>query len=281
MCMGFGCNASGIVACKIIESPRERLIAILTNNFVPCNGRFPGIITVSMIFFAGAGLFSSVKVALIVLLAIISSVVITLIVSKILSTTLLKGMPSSFVLELPPYRKPQCSKIIFRSIIDRTLFVLGRAVVIAAPAGAIIWGLQNAIIDGHSVLFYISEFLDPFANIIGLDGVILTAFIIGMPANEIVIPLILMFYTAGGALSEVESISEIGNILIQNGWTYKTAICTILFSLNHFPCSTTLLTIKKESGSIKWMIAGFIIPTVVGISICFIANTLMSFIEFL
>lgn len=277
MCMGFGCNAAGVTACRIIESPRERLVAIITNNFVPCNGRFPGIITIASIFLVGAGgFFGSFKVAAVVLAAIVFSVFITLLVSRILSNTILKGLPSSFILELPPYRKPQCGKIIIRSIVDRTLFVLGRAIIIAAPAGAVIWIMQNTLIDGNSILFYISSFLDPFAEIIGLDGFILTAFIIGIPANEIVIPLIIMFYTGGGALVDMENISDLGNLLIANGWTFKTAICTILFSLNHFPCSTTLLTIKKETNSVKWPAATFLIHTAAGVVICFAANLILS-----
>ncbi len=275
MCMGLGCNAAGVTACRIIDSPRERLIAIITNNFVPCNGRFPGIIAISSIFMAGTGVFASLRVALIVLAAIVFSVFITLIVSRILSATILKGLPSSFVLELPPYRKPQIKKIIVRSLVDRTLFVLGRAVVVAAPIGAVIWIMQNTFIDGNSVLFYMADFLDPFAKIIGLDGFILTAFIIGMPANEIVIPLIIMFYMRNSALIPFDNLSELGDLLISNGWTLKTAVCSILFSLNHFPCSTTLLTIRKETGGMKWPVVTFLIHTAVGVFICFAANIIL------
>jgi len=276
MCMGLGCNAAGVTACRIIDSPRERLIAIITNNFVPCNGRFPGIIAISSIFMASTGVFASLRVALIVLGSIVFSVFITLVVSRVLSATILKGLPSSFVLELPPYRKPQIKKIIVRSLIDRTLFVLGRAVVVAAPIGAVIWIMQNTFIDGNSVLFYMADFLDPFARIIGLDGFILTAFIIGMPANEIVIPLIIMFYMNNSALIPFDNLSELGDLLISNGWTLKTAVCSILFSLNHFPCSTTLLTIRKETGGMKWPIVTFLINTIVGVFICFIANIILS-----
>lgn len=276
MCMGFGCNAAGIVACRIIDSPRERLIAIITNNFVPCNGRFPTIIALATIFIAGVGgMFTSFKVALIVLLSIVLSVIITLTVSRILSNTILKGMPSSFVLELPPYRKPQYGKIVIRSIFDRTLFVVGRAIVVAAPAGIAIWLMQNIDIGGQSILMYISNFLNPFAQLIGLDGFILTAFILGLPANEIVIPLIIMFYTFGGSLVNIDNLSDLGKLLIANGWTFKTAICTMLFSLNHFPCSTTIMTIKKETGSLKWTIISFLVPTITGIIVCFIANNIL------
>lgn len=274
--MGFGCNAAGIVACRIIDSPRERLIAIITNNFVPCNGRFPTIIALATIFIAGVGgMFTSFKVALIVLLSIVLSVIITLTVSRILSNTILKGMPSSFVLELPPYRKPQYGKIVIRSIFDRTLFVVGRAIVVAAPAGIAIWLMQNIDIGGQSILMYISNFLNPFAQLIGLDGFILTAFILGLPANEIVIPLIIMFYTFGGSLVNIDNLSDLGKLLIANGWTFKTAICTMLFSLNHFPCSTTIMTIKKETGSLKWTIISFLVPTITGIIVCFIANNIL------
>lgn len=277
MCMGLGCNAVGVTACRIIDSPRERLIAIITNNFVPCNGRFPAIIAISSIFIPTIGFFTSLQVTLVVLLAIVFSVFITLSVSKLLSATILKGIPSSFVLELPPYRKPQIRKIIVHSIFDRTIFVLGRAVVVAAPIGAIIWVMQNTYIDGNSILFYISDFLDPFAKTIGLDGFILTAFIMGMPANEIVIPLIIMFYMRNSALIPFDNLNELSDLLYSNGWSIKTAICTILFSLNHFPCTTTLLTIKKETNSYKWPLATFLIHTFTGIVICFIANAIMSF----
>ncbi|MCI8805371.1 MAG: ferrous iron transporter B [Clostridiales bacterium] len=276
MCMGLGCNAVGVTACRIIDSPRERLIAIITNNFVPCNGRFPGIIAIASIFMAGTGILASLKISLIVLSSIIFSVFITLIVSRILSSTILKGLPSSFILELPPYRKPQIKKIIVRSILDRTLSVLGRAIIVAAPIGAVIWILQNTFISGNSVLFYISDFLDPLAQIMGLDGVILTAFIIGMPANEIVIPLIIMFYLKNSSLIPFENLNELGELLISNGWTIKTAICTILFSLNHFPCSTTLLTIKKETGGLKWPLITFGIHTISGILICITANLIIT-----
>lgn len=276
MCMGFGCNAAGVISARIIDSPRERLVAILTNNFVPCNGRFPTLIMLATIFIAGVGNgFASIKVTGVVLLAIIMATAITLIVSRILSVTILKGEASSFILELPPYRKPQIGKTIVRSMMDRTLFVLGRAVVVAAPAGIAIWVLQNYYIDGQSVLTYIAEFFNPLGMALGMDGYILTAFILGLPANEIVVPLIIMFYTRNSGLIEYDSLNELGMLLSQNGWTFKTAICTMLFSLNHFPCSTTLLTIKKETKSIKWTALAFVIPTVVGMALCFAVNLLI------
>ena len=195
-------------------------------------------------------------------------------ISKLLSHTLLKGLPSSFVLELPPYRKPQFGKIFIRSIFDRTLFVLGRAVSVAAPAGIVIWLLANITISDTTLLTYIATFFDPFAKLIGLDGYIITAFILGLPANEIVLPIVLMSYLSQGVLVDLEDISQIGNVLIQNGWTFLTAINFMIITLLHFPCATTLLTIKKETGSWKWTFASFIIPTLCGIVICFATTTI-------
>ena len=279
MCMGFGCNACGVTGCRIIDSPRERLIAILTNNLVPCNGRFPFLISIATIFIAGAyaggnGFSSSILSTVAVMVVIIFGIFLTLIISKILSNTILKGMPSSMVLELPPYRKPQFGKILVRSIFDRTLFVLGRAISVAAPAGLVIWILANVGINGESLLSIIANFLNPFAQLMGLDGYILTAFILGMPANEIVLPIILMCYLKGGALVNIEDTVQIGQILIQNGWNMLTALNVMLFVILHFPCTTTLLTIKKETGSWKWTGLAFAIPTVCGIVLC-ICTTLV------
>ena len=271
MCMGFGCNSAGVTGCRIINSPREKLIAILTNNFVPCNGRFPFLITISTIFIAGtmkdgvgASIVSTISVILVVLLGMFCA----LIISKILSKTILKGIPSSFVLELPPYRKPELGKILIRSLLDRTLFVLGRAISVAIPAGLVIWIFANVGINGESLLSIVANFLNPFAKILGLDGYILTAFIFGIPANEIVLPIILMCYLGGNSLVNMDDISSIGQILIQNGWNILTAINVMIFTCLHFPCSTTLLTIKKETGSLKWTIISFLLPTVCGIVIC-------------
>ena len=273
MCMGFGCNACGVTGCRIIDSPRERLIAILTNNFVPCNGRFPFLISIATIFIAGAysagnEFLSSILSTLAVITVIIFGIFLTLIISKILSNTILKGMPSSIVLELPPYRKPQFGKILVRSIFDRTLFVLGRAISVAAPAGLVIWILANIGINGESLLTLIANFLNPFAKLMGLDGYILTAFILGIPANEIVLPIILMCYLKGGALVKIEDTVQIGQILIQNGWNMLTAMNVMLFTILHFPCATTLLTIKKETGSWKWTGISFLLPTICGILLC-------------
>ncbi len=275
MCMGFGCNACGVIGCRIIDSPRERLVAVLTNNFVPCNGRFPTLIAIITMFFAGMvalpvqSLFST----LLLTVVIVFSVAVTLFMSKFLSKTVLKGVPSSFALELPPYRRPQIGKVIVRSIFDRTLFVLGRAAAVAAPAGLLIWVLSNVMIGEMSLLAYCTSFLDPFAQMIGLDGVILMAFILGFPANEIVIPIILMSYLCTGNLMDLENLEQLRTILVDNGWTWLTAVCTMIFSLMHFPCGTTCWTIKKETKSWKWTALAFVLPTVSGMLLCFfVAN---------
>jgi ferrous iron transport protein B len=271
MCMGFGCNACGVIACRIIESPRERIIAILTNNFVPCNGRFPTLIALSMVFvgvsFSSAS--SSIIAALMVVGLVLIGIGITLLTSYALSKTILKGMPSSFTLELPPYRKPQLGRVLYTSIIDRTMFVLGRAITVAVPAGAITYILSNVMIADISILAHTANFMNPFAKAIGLDGFILIAFILGFPANEIVLPILLMSYLSKGSMLQFESIGQLREILLNNGWTYLTLINTMLFSLLHFPCATTVWTIKKETGSIKWTILSVLMPTVIAIVICF------------
>ena len=275
MAMGFGCNAAGIVGCRIIDSRRERLIAMLTNAFVPCNGKFPFIITLTAVFFAGAGGFGgSVVSAAVVTAVILLGVTMTFAASKFLSATILRGEPSGFTLELPPYRKPQIGRVIVRSLLDRTLFVLGRAALVAAPAGAVIWVLANVSVGGSTLLSICTGFLDPFAQLLGLDGVILAAFILGLPANEIVIPLIVMCYMAQGSLTEI-SVPELAQLLSANGWTWHTAVCTMLFSLMHWPCSTSLLTIKKEAGGWKWAAAAALIPTAAGMLICALAAAAM------
>lgn len=283
MCMGFGCNACGVIGCKIIDSPRERLIAILTNNFVPCNGRFPLLISIITMFFIGSNItmLNSVLSTVILTGVIIFGILITFLVSKILSGTLLKGIPSSFILELPPYRRPQIGKILIRSLFDRTIFVLGRAVTVAAPAGILIWIMANIKINNISVLAHASNFLDPFGKLIGMDGTILMAFILGFPANEIVFPIIIMGYLCGSSLMELESSLQLHTLLISHGWTYVTAISVMLFSLMHFPCGTTCFTIKKETGSIKWTILSFLIPTITGIIICFAVSNALNYINHL
>ena len=281
MCMGFGCNAAGIVGCRIIDSPRERLIAIITNNFVPCNGRFPTLIAIITMFFVGAtgGVIQSIVSTMLLTVVILFGIFMTFAVSALLSKTILKGETSAFTLELPPYRKPKILEIIVRSLFDRTLFVLGRAIVISAPAGIVIWILANISISDCTLLAYCSDFLNPFAQALGMDGTILLAFILGFPANEIVIPIIIMSYMATGSIIKLDNLTELRQLLVNNGWTWITAISTMLFSLMHFPCSTTCLTIKKETQSIKWTAISFLVPTVIGIIICFLfANIARLFI---
>lgn len=278
--MGFGCNAAGVIGCRIINSTREKLIAMLTNSFVPCNGRFPILITISSIFIGSlfTNQYSSIISTMAVLVVILFGIIMTLLISKLLSKTILKGEPTSFVLELPPYRKPQIIKVITRSIFEKTIFVLGRAIAIAAPAGIVIWLMSNITILDINLLTYVANFLDPLGKLMGLDGYILTAFILGLPANEIVLPLILMSYLSNGELINIEDLSSIATILKENGWTILTAINVMIFSLLHFPCSTTLLTIKKESGSIKWMLLAFAIPTICGVVVCMCTNLLYNLI---
>ena len=278
ICMGFGCNAAGIVGCRIIDSPRERLLAVLTNNFIPCNGRFPMLISViTMFFVAGsAGGLSSLLSVAVLTLTIVFAVGMTFIVTKLLSKTLLKGVPSSFTLELPPYRRPQIGKVLVRSVFDRTLFVLGRAASVAAPAGLIIWLMANVTVSGSSLLSLCSDFLDPLGKLMGLDGVILFAFILGFPANEIVVPIIMMSYLSAGTLENAYGLAEMRALFVANGWNAVTAVCFIIFALMHWPCSTTLLTIKKETGSLKWTLLAAAIPTAIGIALCIVVNFIAS-----
>lgn len=271
MCMGFGCNAAGVIGCRIIDSPRERLIAIITNSFVPCNGRFPTLIAIIAMFFTAyaAGAAQSAVSALMLTGVIVLGVGATLLVSRFLSRTILRGLPSSFALELPPYRKPQVCRVVVRSLFDRTLFVLGRAVMVAAPAGLVIWAMANIHVAGSSLLRIAAGFLDPFARMIGLDGYILMAFILGFPANEIVVPIIIMSYTAAGSMLEPGSLNALRSLLVENGWTWLTAVCAMLFSLMHWPCGTTCWTIGKETQSAKWTLISFLVPTLAGIAACF------------
>ena len=270
MCMSLGCNACGVTGCRIIDSPRERLIAILTSSLVPCNGKFPTLIALITIFFVGGrtGLLASLEGAALLLGTLVLGVAGTLACSRLLSATVLKGMPSSFALELPPFRRPRVGQVIVRSMLDRTLFVLGRAVSVAAPAGAVIWLMANVTVGDASLLAHCTGFLDPFARLFGLDGVILMAFILGWPANEIVLPVMLMAYLATGSLVEFDDLSALGQLLSQHGWTWLTACCTMLFSLFHWPCSTTCLTICKETGSVKWTALSVLLPTALGLGLC-------------
>ena len=277
MAMGFGCNAVGVTGCRIIDSKRERLIAILTNSMVPCNGRFPTLIAIISMFFVGnnLGIFSSLGKAFILILIILFGIIITLFISKILSKTILKGIPSSFVLELPPYRKPKIGQVLIRSVLDRSIFVLGRAACVAAPAGLIIWLMVNINIGNTNLLNFCVNLINPFANMFGLDGAILMAFILGFPANEIVLPIIIMIYMSTGQITEISNLNVLKNLLVNNDWTFITAICTMLFSLIHFPCSTTCLTIRKETKSWKWTLLSIIIPTITGLFLCFIVSNLL------
>ena len=275
MCMSLGCNACGVTGCRIIDSPRERLIAILTSSLVPCNGKFPTLIALITLFFVGGrtGLLASLEGAALLLATLVLGVAGTLACSRLLSATVLKGMPSSFALELPPFRKPRVGQVIVRSMLDRTLFVLGRAVSVAAPAGAVIWLTANVTVGDASLLTHCTGFLDPFARLFGLDGVILMAFILGWPANEIVLPVMLMAYLATGSLVEFDDLTALGQLLTQHGWTWLTACCTMLFSLFHWPCSTTCLTIYKETGSVKWTALSVALPTALGLGLCLILAT--------
>lgn len=272
MSMGFGCNAAGVIACRIIESPRERLIATLTNNFIPCNGRFPILITLSILFIGGAvsTSYRSAVASAVVVGLVLTGIMVTLMVSRLLSKTLLRGVPSFFILELPPYRKPQIGRIIIRSLLDRTLFVLGRAVLIALPAGAITWILANISIGGLSILGHAAASLNPFARLLGMDGFILMAFILGLPANEIVLPILLMSYVSAGSMIEPNSLTALHTILVvQHGWTWLTALSVMLFSLLHYPCGTTLLTIFKETRSLKWTLIALLLPLAVAMLVTF------------
>ncbi len=275
MCMAFGCTAAGVTGCRIIDSPRERLMAILTNVLVPCNGRFPTLIMIITIFFSAGGFFGAVTSAAMLTMMVVIGIIFTFIMCKFLNMTILKGQPSSFVLEIPPYRKPQIGQVIVRSVVDRTLKVLWRAVYVAAPAGVIIWLLANVSLGDISIIQHFVNFMNPLGVIMGLDGVILVAYICGFPANEIVMPIAIMILTASGSLGDADNIVEVGNLLISAGWTWKTALCTLVFCLFHWPCATTILTIRKETDSWKWAGISFILPTMLGIGCCIILNAVL------
>ncbi|MCC6222219.1 MAG: ferrous iron transport protein B [Thermoleophilia bacterium] len=269
MSMGFGCNAAGVIACRVIDSPRERLVAILTNNFVPCNGRFPTLIMLATVFVAAefsAGL-ASLAAAAAVIGAVLLGIVATLAVSWVLSRTVLAGEASSFTLELPPYRRPNVRQILYTSLIDRTLFVLRRAVVMAAPAGGLIWILNNVGAGGESVAGRIVSALDPLGSALGLDGVILLAYIVAIPANEIVVPAMLMTYMGSSMLIEPDSLDRLRDVLVvENGWTLLTGICLMVFCVLHNPCSTTILTIWRETLSRRWTLVGALLPLALGVA---------------
>lgn len=274
MAMGFGCNAAGVVGCRIINSRRERLLAIITNSLVPCNGRFPTLIALISMFLISGGGENALLSALALTGLILLSVALTFISTKLLSMTLLKGESSAFVLELPPYRRPELGKVIVRSVMDRTLFVLGRAAAVAAPAGAVLWLLANIGIGGENVLALLSRDLEPLGRLLGMDGAILLAFILGFPANEIVLPIAVMIYSMSGSLTELGELTALRPLLEGQGWTAITALCVMLFSLCHWPCSTTLLTIKKETGSFKWTALSALLPTALGVALCMAVSAL-------
>ena len=257
--MGLGCNAAGVTGCRIIDSPRERLIAVLTNSLVPCNGRFPAILAVLSCL--GLGTVSSAAAMTGVLLL---SVGMTFLVSKLLSVTILRGTPSSFTLELPPYRMPQVGRVIVRSVFDRTVFVLGRAVSVSAPAGALIWLAANTDIGGTSIYAHLTRLLDPVGRFAGMDGTLMLAFLFALPAAELMLPLAL----AGGTAVSLADTFDIPAAFAANGWGAQTAVCVLLFTLFHFPCATTLLTIKKETGSAGYTVLAAVIPTVIGYGLC-------------
>ena len=268
MCMGLGCNAAGVTGCRIIDSPRERLIAVLTNSLVPCNGRFPALIALIALFLAGTGPLAGARGAALLTGTVLLGVGGTLLASRLLSATVLRGVPSAFTLELPAYRLPRVGKVVVRSLLDRTLFVLGRAVAVAAPAGAVIWLCANVTVGGTTLLSHLTALLDPLGRLMGMDGVLLAAFVLGFPANELVLPLALMAYCSAGVLRDPADLAALGEVLRANGWTEVTAVCAVLFTLFHWPCSTTCLTIARETRSVKWTLLSIALPTAMGAALC-------------
>lgn len=273
-CMGIGCNAAGVIGCRIIDSSRERMLAVLTNAFMPCSGRFPMLAALCIMFFTPYG--KSIYSAGILAAIFICAFLLTFAATKILSLTVLKGETSAFTLELPPFRPPQIGRVFVRSILDRTIFVLGRAAAVAAPAGALIWMLSNIYYHDARVLDIISGWIDPAGRIMGLDGVILLSFLLGLPANEIVLPLILLGYMSTGTLPELGAMDQLRNILLAHGWTMETAISASAFALVHWPCSTTAISIWKETKSAKWTMIGILLPTVAGLLLCILIHILFS-----
>lgn len=266
MCMGLGCNAAGVVGCRIIDSERERLLAVLTNSLMPCNGRFPALIALMTMFFSLSG--STLTAALLLTAALVLCVGLTFGATWLLSVTVLRGKPSAFALELPPYRAPQVGQVLVRSVFDRTLFVLGRAAAVAAPAGMALWALANVHSGGVSLLTRCAAALDPLGRVMGMDGVLLLAFVLGFPANEIVLPIAVMGYLAQGSLSDALGLAQMHALLTANGWTWTTAVSAVLFFLLHWPCSTTLWTIRRETDSAKWTLLAALLPTALGMALC-------------
>lgn len=271
MAMGFGCNAAAVISTRIIESPRERTLAILTNSFVPCNGRWPTLILLSSLFMAAGytGSWNTLVTAAVVVAMVLFGIIVTLTVSWVLSKTALRGIPTHYTLELPPYRRPKIAETVIRATLDKTWYVLKRAVTVAAPAGVITWVLGNVPIGDTTALSAFASWLDPFAKTIGLDGYILMAFLLGLPANEIVLPVLLMGYLSAGALTEIDSLHSLKHIFLAHGWTWLTALNMMLFSLLHYPCGTTLVNIYKETKSTKWTFVAFALPTAIAVAVTF------------
>ena len=274
MCMSLGCTACGVTGCRIIDSPRERLAAMLTSSLVPCNGKFPTLLALITLFLVGQG--GSLTGAAALLGVLLLGVAATLGCTRLLTATVLKGTPSAFALELPPFRRPRVGQVVVRSLLDRTVFVLARAVAVAAPAGGVIWLLANITLGDTTILAHITGFLNPVGQFMGLDGVILTAFLLGWPANEIVMPVMLMAYLAQGSLVDFDQLTGVQTLLEAHGWTMTTAVCTLLFTLFHWPCSTTCLTIYRESKSLKWTLVAVAVPTLLGVGLCILVNALGS-----
>jgi ferrous iron transport protein B len=282
MCMGFGCNAAGVTACRIIDSPRERMIAVLTNSLVPCNGKFPTILAMVTILLtgtvAGKGMWVQVISAFAVTVCILVSVGITFLVSKILSLTLLKGQPGGFILELPPYRVPHVGQVLVRSMLDRTLYVLGRAIIVAAPAGGILWICGQIEVGDANLLVWLSQQIHPMGIMLGVNGAVLIALVLAAPANELVLPVLWMIYSAGGTLTDYSSIGALSAQLTAHNWTWQTVVCFLILFIFHAPCTTTLLTVKKETGSWRWTGLAAIIPIVVGVLFCVVVKCVFIFI---
>jgi ferrous iron transport protein B len=283
MAMGFGCNAAAIISSRIIESPRERMLSILTNNFVPCNGRWGTLIILASLFMAAgfSGGMKSLVTTLVIVGLVMFGIFVTFIVSWLLSKTALRGVPTHYTLELPPYRKPKVFDTVIRESLTKSISVLKRAVKVAAPAAILTWVIANIQIGDNSVLLHIVHFFDPLGHAIGLDGYILMAFVIGLPANEIVLPILLMGYLSTGALVDVDSVQDLSQIFLNNGWTWLTALNMMLFSLLHYPCGTTLVNIYKETKSIKWTFWSFMIPTGIAIFVPWIVTKMVYYMGLL
>ncbi len=271
MCMGLGCNAAGVTGCRIIDSPRERLIAILTNAFLPCNGRFPSLILLGTIFFGAGGFTGALLVTGLIALGAGASMA----ASWLLNRTVLRGESSALILEMPPFRKPRIGQVIVRSLLDRTLFVAGRAVAVAAPAGLLLWFCGNLGWNERSLLVHLADFLQPAGLLLGMNGGILLSFLLAIPANELVMPVLLMILTGGTALGAELSAGATKELLLAAGWTWQTALCVMVFIIFHWPCSTTLITIQKETGRLRWTALAFLLPTAFGVILCMVLNLLL------